>query len=225
MQAQKHPDEEARLQALHRYDILDTPTEADFDDITRLASEICEVPISVVNLIDRDRQFFKSEIGLGVRETPLDISICAHAILEQGVMIVPDTRLDSRFDGNPLVEGEPHLRFYAGALLESSDGHPIGTLCVLDSRPRILTELQITTLRVLARQVMTQIELRHAYARERKIAETLQRALLVKPAVGAVPGWEVAPSTRRRSAAISMMSSCCPTAGPASSSAMSAARV
>lgn len=191
MQASKHTNEEARLLALQRYDVLDSPVESDFDDITQLISRICETPISVINLIDRDRQFFKSEIGLGVRETPLDISICAHAILQPDVFVVADTMADKRFVDNPLVTGDPHLRFYAGALLETSDGFPLGTLCVLDYQPRVLDDLQIASLRVLAKQVMTQLELRRALAHEQRIAETLQRALLYKPQKDAIVGIDI----------------------------------
>lgn len=152
--------EELRLGALHGYGILDTPREAAFDDITRIAALICEAPIAVVNLIDRDRQWFKSEIGLGVRETPLATSICAHAILQQELFVVPDTTLDARFVDNPLVTGDPHLRFYAGALLKTADGLPLGTVCVLDMKPRQLRPEQTEALQALARQTMAQLELR-----------------------------------------------------------------
>jgi PAS domain S-box-containing protein len=160
MRASYHPDEMSRLRALRSYDVLDTPRERDFDDIVALAAEICQTPISVVNLIDRDRQWFKAEVGLGVRETPLETSICAHAILQKGIVEIFDTTLDCRFQDNPLVTGEPRLRFYAGALLETEEGLPIGTLCVLDTVPRTLTPVQRKTLEVLGRQVMTQLELR-----------------------------------------------------------------
>lgn len=155
----------ARLAALRSYGILDTPVEGAFEDITRIASHVCGVPISVVNLIDEDRQWFKSEIGLGVRETPLDTSICAHAILETDFLEVHDTLLDDRFRDNPLVTGEPNLRFYAGALLKDAAGHALGTVCVLDSKPRELTEDQRAVLRALARQTMAQLELRRALLR------------------------------------------------------------
>ena len=153
-------DESLRLNALHDYQILDTPDEAAFNDITRLAALICEAPIAVVNLIDRERQWFKSEIGLGVKETALDVSICAHAILQDELFVVPDTLRDARFANNPLVTGEPHLRFYAGALLKTPDGLPLGTVCVLDHQPRQLTAAQAQALQALARQTMTQLELR-----------------------------------------------------------------
>lgn len=173
MRASCHPQEEVRLATLRGYHILDTPREADFDEIVQLAADICGTPISVVNLIDEDRQWFKAEVGLGVRETPLDTSICAHAILERGVVEVPDTALDARFQDNPLVQGDPGLRFYAGALLETQDGLPLGTLCVLDTVPRTLTEMQRSALRVLGHQVMTQLELRRKLG-ELEAARTAQ---------------------------------------------------
>ncbi|MCC5834876.1 MAG: GAF domain-containing protein [Opitutales bacterium] len=172
-------DESNRLNALRRYQILDTPVEQDFDDFTALVAQICKAPIAVINLIDEDRQWFKSERGLGVRETPLDVSICRHAILQKGLFVVPDTREDDRFKNNPLVTGEPHLRFYAGALLESSDGYPLGTLCVLDYKPRNLTESEGQALEVLARQVMTAMELRlkmrELEARNEELESALQQ--------------------------------------------------
>src|SRR5690349_17610387 len=138
MRAETHPEESRRLQALREYDVLDTPNESDFDDLVELASAICETPISVVNLIDAERQWFKAEVGLGVRETPLSTSLCAHAILEEAYTEVPDTALDTRFAGNPFVHGPMGLRFYAGALLMTPEGLPLGTLCVLDTKPRSL---------------------------------------------------------------------------------------
>ncbi len=162
-------DESRRLSALDSYGVLDTPPERDFDEVVLLAAQLCEAPIAVVNLIAENRQFFKAEVGLGVRETPLDVSICAHAILQPGLFVVPDTTRDPRFAANPLVTGAPHLRFYAGALLETEDGLPLGTLCVLDSVPRPdgLTVQQRFALDVLARQVMAQHELRRALAAQR----------------------------------------------------------
>lgn len=170
-QAARHPDEQQRLAALARYGVLDTPPEPAFDALTRLAAHICDAPIAVINFVDRERQWFKSEIGLGVRETPLDISICAHAILQPGLFIVPDTRDDARFANNPLVEGKPHLRFYAGALLETEDGFPLGTFCVLDHQPRELDAQQQQALKDLAHQTMLLLELMRLNARQ---AETLR---------------------------------------------------
>lgn len=168
--------ETERLEALASYDVMDTPRERDFDEIAELASKICETPIAVVNVIAEGRQFFKAEVGLGVRETPLDSSFCAKAILEEDFLVVPDATKDARFDCNPLVTGEPGLRFYAGALLKTPEGHAIGTLCVLDFKSRPLTEVQETALRVLARQVMRQLELRKVL-RERDAAKAQQDIL------------------------------------------------
>ncbi len=167
-------DEEDRLAALKRYRILDTPPEPDFDDIARLAAQACQTPVALITLVDDRRQWFKAELGLGVRETSLVASICATAILQPGLFIVPDTTKDPRFAGNPLVQGEPHLRFYAGAPLETPEGLRLGTLCVLDTMPRDLNEGQRFTLTVLARQVMAQLELRRAIA-ERDEALTASR--------------------------------------------------
>lgn len=158
--------EAGRLMALDQYGILDTPREAEFDDVVRLAADTFDAPIAVVNLIADGRQWFKAEVGIGADELPLDVSICVHAILQRGVFVVPDTTKDRRFDRNPLVTGEPGLRFYAGALLETPDGLPLGTVCVLDTKPRPegISAHQKLTLEILARQVMTQLELRRALA-------------------------------------------------------------
>jgi two-component sensor histidine kinase len=153
MQADAHPRQDERLASLRSYSILDTEREADFDDIVGLASQLCGTPISVVNLIDEHRQWFKAEVGLGVPH---------HAILETDFVEIPDTLIDPRMAGNPLVSGDPGLRFYAGVLLVGEAGLPLGTLCVLDYQPRTLTDLQRNALRVLGRQVMMQIELRRA---------------------------------------------------------------
>ena len=178
MKADLHSAEEYRLAALRRYGILDTPREDEFDEVVKVASSICDAPISVINLIDHGRQWFKAEIGLGVRETPLDTSICAHAILQPGLFIVPDTTLDNRFCDNALVIGDPHLRFYAGALLQTPEGFPLGTVCVLDYKPRNLDEKQKAFLRLMANQVMRLIELRRINASEH--TARLQAEELVK---------------------------------------------
>lgn len=156
----------ARLAALRRYGILDTPPEEAFASVCQVASRVCDAPVAVVNLIDDERQFFKAEIGLGVRETPVDVSICAHAILQRDLFVVPDTTKDPRFACNPLVTGSPHLRFYAGALLETPEGVAIGTMCVLDYKPRPegLTAEQAEVLKTLARQVMSLLEQRRLIA-------------------------------------------------------------
>ena len=180
-------DESERLAALRAYGILDTEPEKAFDDIVQLIARICEAPIAVVNLIDAERQWFKAEVGLGVRETPLATSFCAHALLQDVGMVIPDATKDARFDCNPLVTGQPHLRFYAGRLLTSSDGLPLGTLCVLDTKPRPegLTDLQATALETLAGQVMTQLELRRALRQRRESEDTTRRALEASNYVGA----------------------------------------
>jgi PAS domain S-box-containing protein len=154
--------EEDRLRAVAAYEILDTAQEEDFDNIAILAAEICNAPIAVVNIIAESRQWFKAKVGLDVRETPLAAAICKHAILQRGLYVVPDIAKDPRFSDNPLVVGEPHLRFYAAAPLESPEGFPIGTLCILDHKPRKLNEKEAFTLKALARQVMIQLELRRS---------------------------------------------------------------
>ncbi|MGF3027146.1 PAS domain-containing protein [Methylobacterium aquaticum] len=152
--------EAERLAALCAYEILDTSPEQAFDDICQIAAQVCRAPIAVINLIEDTRQFFKAEVGLGLRETPLDVSICRQAILQHDLVVVPDLGDDPRFACNPLVTGKPHLRFYAGALLKTPDGLPLGTVFVLDHdpRPHGLTSEQAGGLRALARQVMTLLE-------------------------------------------------------------------
>ena len=166
MRAAHHPLEPARIAALRAYDILDTPRESDFDDIVTLAARICGTPMAVINLIDETRQWFKAEVGFGVRETPIGDSICAHVILQDDLVEIHDTLADPRMADNPLCLAEPGLRFYAGALLKSKSGYPIGTLCVLDNQPRTLNSTQRDALRVLAAQVMTQLDLRAVIANE-----------------------------------------------------------
>lgn len=169
-------DEAARLARLRALGIVDTHEEADFDDLVEIASEICGTPFALVSLVEDDRQFFKAEKGLGIRETPIETSFCVHAIREDEVMIVEDASRDPRFLANPLVTGAPHLRFYAGAVLRTRDGVPIGTLCVLDHRPRKLDPRQIRHLVILARQVMTQIELRETLAEQNRLLEAARTA-------------------------------------------------
>jgi len=153
-------DEKKRLKVLWQYDVLDTVPEEVFDDLTELAAYICEAPIALISLVDEDRQWFKSKVGISLNETSRDISFCAHAILNEGLFVVPDASRDERFKHNSLVTGETQIRFYAGAPLIAPDGHALGTLCVLDKKPRALRPEQEQALRVLAHLVMTELELR-----------------------------------------------------------------
>lgn len=166
MLATSHPRQEERLAALQRYDILDTPREAEFDDIAELVAEICEAPVAVVNFIDADRQWFKAEVGLGVCSTPLETSLCSHVILENDFVEIPDTLEDGRMCDNPLCIGDGGFRFYAGALLKTPEGLPLGTLCVLDRRPRTLTPLQRRAITLMAARVMSELNLRLALRRQ-----------------------------------------------------------
>ncbi|WP_426959592.1 sensor histidine kinase [Muricoccus radiodurans] len=164
-----------RLAALHRYRVLDTPRESDVDDMAAMAAEICGTPVALVSLVETDRQWFKAEIGLGQDSTPIDLSVCAHAIQGTGLFLVPDLSADPRFATNPVVT-EMGMRFYAGAPLVTKEGLPLGTLCVLDRWPRTLSEFQRRSLERLARQVMVQLELRLALRRQGEEAEALAEA-------------------------------------------------
>lgn len=165
-----------RLAALDSYAVLDTPAEPGFDDIVLLATQICEAPVALVSLVASDRQWFKARIGFEPCETDLESSVCVHALVEPDLLVIPDLTLDARSRDNPLVTGAPLIRFYAGAPLRAPDGEAIGSLCVLDDAPRPagLTEVQASGLRALARQVMSQLELRRAIA-DRDEATALQR--------------------------------------------------
>ncbi len=156
-----YSDEEERLKELESYSILDTLPEADFDNLTAIASEICGTPISLVSLVDNKRQWFKSHHGLAASETSKEYAFCAHAIHDpHQVFIVEDARKDERFHDNPLVTGEPHVIFYAGVPLTSDNGMPLGTLCVIDHKPKELTQNQIRSFNALSKQVMNLLKLR-----------------------------------------------------------------
>jgi PAS domain S-box-containing protein len=173
--------EAARLAALEAYAIMDSAPEAAFDDIVAIAAQICQVPMALISLIDSERQWFKAAVGLEVQQTPREIAFCAQAIQQDHALVVEDAAADPRFAANPLVTGDPNLRFYAGAQLLTPDGLALGTLCVLDRRPRQLTDAQLSALQALSRQVITQMELRKALAMRHTEAE--RSRLIIESAV------------------------------------------
>ncbi len=188
--------EAERLNALHRYGLLDTAAERAFDDLARLASLICEAPMALVTLVDADRQWFKARLGLEVAETSRDQSFCHHAILGSGLFVVADTHLDERFQANPLVTGDPHVRFYAGMPLETPEGYRLGTICVLDRQPRVLSIKQTEALEALGRLVVDQLELRLHAAELRLAAERLQASeerlsLVVDAMIDGIWDWNI----------------------------------
>lgn len=161
MKAEDPCNEDDRLISLKEYGILDSLPEKEYDDITYLASQICNTPMSLVSLIDKDRQWFKSHFGITTTETPREIAFCAHAILEPyQPFIIPDSNNDNRFKDNPLVIGYPHITFYAGVSLVNADGQALGVLCVMDDHPRQLTKEQIVALKILGEQVVRLMDLR-----------------------------------------------------------------
>lgn len=177
--AEKPANESDRIKALRAYAILDTPADKHFDDLVVVASYICETPIAMVSLVDADRQWFKSKIGLEVEQTSRDVAFCGHAILEDTILEVPDATVDPRFADNALVIGDPGIRFYAGVPLITSDNFALGTLCVVDRQPRELNDAQREALAALARQVVAMIESHRAYVQVRELAKQKEEFLRV----------------------------------------------
>jgi signal transduction histidine kinase len=191
------PDNEIdRLTALYALGVLDSDPEKDFDDIVALAATVCDVPMSLVNLIDVDRQWVKARIGTEQRETARDVSFCAHTILGEDLLVVPDTRDDRRFADNPAVTAERGVRFYAGAPLVTTDGYALGTLCVADSRPRELSIEQQHAMRALARQVTSQLELRRYAVALSNTTARLQELERRKDDLAHLVGGELKPTLR-----------------------------
>jgi GAF domain-containing protein len=180
-------NEGARLETLRQYSILDTEAEDSFNDLTSIASMLCNTPVALISLVDTNRQWSKARVGLGIIDTPRDISFCAHAILQDGPLVVRDTLDDDRFKDNRMVLQKPYIRFYAGAPLVSPEGFKVGTLCVMDHVTRDLTDGQIEGLRILARQVVTLLELRRQVAfltRALDVHRTANREFRTRQVVG-----------------------------------------
>jgi len=174
------PDtEQQRLQALDSYQIMDSLPEEDFDELTKMASQICGTPIALITLVDSSRQWFKSKLGIDVQQTPREHAFCAYTITDpSGILMVSNAREDQRFAENPLVTGDPNIAFYAGISLQTSEGMQLGSLCVIDTIPRTLDEQQLWSLKVLGKQVIAQMELRKKLLllseANRRLAETNQ---------------------------------------------------
>lgn len=166
-----------RLATLDSFAILDTPPEDSFDDIAKLAASILSVPIALISLVDADRQWFKARYGLSATQTPRDISFCSHVVAERVPLIVTDASVDVRFADNPLVIGDPRIRFYAGVPLRTENGAVLGTLCAIDHRAREPSPQQLDALRVLAGHVVSLFELRRAHARHERESTAARRLL------------------------------------------------
>ena len=171
--APEHPQESKRLAALKALNILDTPPEADFDDIVKLCAEVCHAPICLITVIEEERQWFKAKVGLDLDQTPRELAFCTFCILQDGIFEIEDTRKDERVADNPLVTGEPFIRAYAGAPIWTKDGFPIGSLCVIKKEPSKLNAFQRKTLTTLANQVSKQMELRMSNTELREATQEL----------------------------------------------------
>lgn len=184
MEPPSPPTEPERLAALQAYEVMDSDPEEAFDDLVKIASDVCDAPIALITLLDDQRQWFKARIGMERTETPREHAFCAHAIVGEGPLIVPDAKLDARFRDNPLVTGDPRIRFYAGAPLRTPDGHGLGTLCVIDTSPRIddaaLSPRQLRVLEGLSRQAVRLLEHRKVSG---LLARSLERVRLLAPLV------------------------------------------
>lgn len=169
--------EQQRLEALRQYEVMDTAAEQAFDNIVELASSICETPIALVTLLDERRQWFKARLGMEPSETARDISFCTHTIEGQETMVVGDAQQDERFVNNPLVLGDPNIRFYAGAPLRAKDGYALGSLCVIDRKPRQLNSHQLRALQILSEQTINLLEMRRT---SQMLAVTLKEVQVLK---------------------------------------------
>lgn len=188
-------NEPERLQALYEYEILDTLPEKDFDYLTTIASQICDTPVSLITLIDSSRQWFKSAHGLGIKQTDKQFSFCAHAInTPHQIMVVPDARYDERFADNPFVTDDPRVVFYAGVPLIGDTGYALGTLCIIDNKPRTLGDKQYEALRALSNQVVKLLELRKRNKELSELKEALERSMDLytqTSKVARIGGWEM----------------------------------
>ncbi|MEA3210733.1 MAG: hypothetical protein QOE70_3790 [Chthoniobacter sp.] len=169
-------DEPGRLAALKTYEVLDTPPEESLDDLVALAADLCQVPIALITIVDETRQWFKAKVGIDFQQTPRDVAFCAHAICYPDVFVVPDALADERFARNPLVTGDPQIRFYAGAPLVTAAGQALGSLCIIDRTPRALNPEHERVLRILGRHVVAQLELRRTRVERQRAEEALTRA-------------------------------------------------